>query len=92
MLSFFPRDVLDEILNLIESVIEGFPSYSFISNKNRIKELLHYFFTFVLDEILNLSQFLRVFLPTFPEIFLINRYLWEKQIAENPIKKFQSKL
>ena len=28
MLSFFPRDVLDEILNFIESVSEGFPSYS----------------------------------------------------------------
>ena len=28
MLSFFPRGVLDEILNLIESVSEGFPSYS----------------------------------------------------------------
>ena len=28
MLSFFPRGVLDEILNLIESVFEGFPSYS----------------------------------------------------------------
>ena len=28
MLSFFPRDFLDEILNLIESVSEGFPSYS----------------------------------------------------------------
>ena len=28
-LSFFPRDVLDEILNLIESVSEGFPSYSY---------------------------------------------------------------
>ena len=27
-LSFFPRGVLDEILNLIESVSEGFPSYS----------------------------------------------------------------
>ena len=27
---FFPRSVLDEILNLIESVSEGFPSYSFI--------------------------------------------------------------
>ena len=27
MLSFFPRDVLDEILNLIESVSEDFPSY-----------------------------------------------------------------
>ena len=29
MLSFFPRGVLDEILNLIESVSEGFPSYSY---------------------------------------------------------------
>ena len=27
MLSFFPRDVLDEILDLIESVSDGFPSY-----------------------------------------------------------------
>ena len=27
MLFFFPRGVLDEILNLIESVSEGFPSY-----------------------------------------------------------------
>ena len=31
MLSFFPRGVLDEILNLIESVSEGFPSYSWTS-------------------------------------------------------------
>ena len=31
MLSFFPRGVLDEILNLIESVSEGFPSYFCIS-------------------------------------------------------------
>ena len=28
MLSFFPLGVLDEILNLIESVSEEFPSYS----------------------------------------------------------------
>ena len=27
MLSFFPRDVLDEILDLIESVSEGLPTY-----------------------------------------------------------------
>ena len=32
MLSFFPRGVLDESLNLIESVSEGFPSYSTISD------------------------------------------------------------
>ena len=30
MLFFFPQGVLDEILNLIESVSEGFPSYFFI--------------------------------------------------------------
>ena len=30
MLLFFPRGVLDEILNLIESVSEGFPFYIFI--------------------------------------------------------------
>ena len=29
VLSFFPRDVLDEILDLIESVSEGFPTYSY---------------------------------------------------------------
>ena len=29
MLSFFPRGVLDEILNLIVSVSEDFPSYSY---------------------------------------------------------------
>ena len=27
MLSFFPRGVLDEILNLVGSVSEGFPPY-----------------------------------------------------------------
>ena len=30
VMSFFPRDVLDEILNLIESVSEDFPSYSLV--------------------------------------------------------------
>ena len=29
VLSFSPRDVLDEIWDLIESVSEGFPSYSY---------------------------------------------------------------
>ena len=35
VLSFFPRDVLDEILNLIESVSEDFPSYSTVRNEKR---------------------------------------------------------
>ena len=30
MLFFFPRDVLDEILNLIESVSESFPTYPYL--------------------------------------------------------------
>ena len=30
MLSLFPRDVLDEIWDLIESVSEGFHTYSFV--------------------------------------------------------------
>ena len=34
VLSFFPRDVLDEILNLIESVSEDFPSYSFTKKQS----------------------------------------------------------
>ena len=34
VLSFFPRDVLDEILNLIESVSEDFPSYLCGKNQN----------------------------------------------------------
>ena len=36
VLSFFPRDVLDEILKLIGSVSEDFPSYSSIMVKSSI--------------------------------------------------------
>ena len=36
MLSFFPRGVLDEILSLIESVSEDFPSYSIVGCKTGI--------------------------------------------------------
>ena len=39
MLSFFPRGVLDEILNLIESVSEGFPSYTSVIHRRRDKEI-----------------------------------------------------
>ena len=34
MLSFFSQDVLGEILNLIESISEGFPSYSLLSKRD----------------------------------------------------------
>ena len=40
MLSFFPRDVLDEILNLIESVSEGFPSYSYTRELKTVESFL----------------------------------------------------
>ena len=40
MLFFVPRGVLDEILNLIESVSEGFPSY-FFNTKPFFQEKLH---------------------------------------------------
>ena len=40
VLSFFPRDVLDEILNLIESVSEDFPSYSYIDQAKFTKTIL----------------------------------------------------
>ena len=42
MLSFFPRGALDEILNLIESVSEDFPSYSNLKERNLLlrKQLL----------------------------------------------------
>ena len=40
MLSFFPRGVLDENLNLIESVPEGFPSYSYSFLQHPVTE--HY--------------------------------------------------
>ena len=35
MLSFSPRDVLDEIWDLIESVSEGFPTYFCLSSVRR---------------------------------------------------------
>ena len=44
MLSFFPRGVLDEILNLIESVSEDFPSYSFKAKKGmEVKRRCYWF-------------------------------------------------
>ena len=34
---FFPRDILDEIWDLIESVSDGFPTYSFIELHIKVK-------------------------------------------------------
>ena len=35
----FPRDVLDEILDLIESVSEGFPTYSYKDISSKFKSI-----------------------------------------------------
>ena len=40
MLSFFPRDVLDEIFNLIELVSEGFPSCSSVNHIRRTQAIV----------------------------------------------------
>ena len=51
MLSFSPRGVLDEILNLIESVSEGFPSYFYPSelqlNKANVSDTEASFFIYI---------------------------------------------
>ena len=44
VLSFFPRDVLDEILNLIESVSEDFPSYSWVCHRVLVRYIVHMYY------------------------------------------------
>ena len=44
MLSFFPRDVLDEIWDLIESVSEGFPTYSFKILSGYVKVMVYKYY------------------------------------------------
>ena len=61
VLSFFPRDVLDEILNLIESVSEDFPSYFFIKKHIQKQEFILIgvtvsYFTFFLDRLRSASS------------------------------------
>ena len=40
LLFFFPRRILDEILNLIESVSEGFPSYFYLNANEKLLKCL----------------------------------------------------
>ena len=51
VLSFFPRDVLDEILNLIESVSENFPSYSSVFGSLVVLDVLSGYVLLFLFEI-----------------------------------------
>ena len=62
VLSFFPRDVLDEILKLIESVSEDFPSYfcSFKGDTVCDHKLLPYLSDFLRDE--RIERSLRIWL------------------------------
>ena len=46
VLSFFPLDVLDEIWDLIESVSEGFLTYSFISQNALLFTILMHLMAF----------------------------------------------
>ena len=66
MLSFFPRDVLDEILDLIESISEGFSTYPctiVVLHINRLSRTESAIFVSGRSGT-ELNQFLRIFLPT----------------------------
>ena len=56
MLSFFPRGVLDEILNLIESVSGGFPSCSCRVFMEAILMSTHNIYHFQEDKEMNLND------------------------------------
>ena len=67
VLSFFPRDVLDEILNLIGSVSEGFSSYSITLKCNSLHynyfgKMCHYI-TLQLLYFLNVINYITITLP-----------------------------
>ena len=76
MLSFFPRDVLGEILNLIESVSEGFPTYSWFLCDSRCRFCtVRFLFTnmkHILDSLLisvySHGQGIRHILQHFPDL------------------------
>ena len=53
MLSFFPRGVLDEILNLIGSVSEEFPSYSYSESVTLVLNLTLYLNLCVISDSFN---------------------------------------
>ena len=57
VLSFFPRDVLDETLNLIESVSEDFPSYSCMClHYCYLLLLIYYYYLLLLSLLLKLCN------------------------------------
>ena len=68
VLSFFPRDVLDEILNLIESVSEDFPSYFCHFFLNALFLLLASYMTQKCSSTSVLSLFLKIDIINFIKI------------------------
>ena len=69
VLSFFPRDVLDEILNLIGSVSEGFPSYSYLvhSEINRYNQPYQ-----IISRIVKFQSFVINIINLFGALYLIS--------------------
>ena len=74
VLSFFPRDVLDEILNLIESVSEDFPSYSYRRKRMPMNNLAIAGNFFLFIEIL--GKFQVVYGTFWIELFLACQNIW----------------
>ena len=71
MLSFFPRGVLDETLNLIESVSDVFPSYSSLI----FNSLYLFFFSFF--PCIHYSNFsIKTFLATVQK----RRFIYDKRV------------
>ena len=70
MLSVFPRDVLDEIWDLIEPVSEGFPNYSCISELLCLccEDILKNLPVLSFNDLL--KQVLRECLPNYFSVFL----------------------
>ena len=70
MLSFFPRDVLDEILNLFESVSEGFPTFSAVNSLNYVIILHIAGWVIILHGALNYKDFSMYFILFYLFIYL----------------------
>ena len=71
VLSFFPRDVLDEILKLIESVSEDFPSYSFKPFNQEYSDSFVLAARFFYLFIVNAGTMLRFQVPVFSKFIII---------------------
>ena len=85
MLSFFPQGVLDEILNLIESVSERFPSYSL----SVIEKFTHFLACDHMGNRLMCTMFHKVVAFVECQFTPTQSYLHSKSRKENPQKPTQ---